>query len=132
MDMESRNRKKRLGIGRLLNSFSYSFDGLKYAYTHEQSMVIHIIVTSFVILAGLYFKISRTEWFLVLFLIGTIISIELMNTSIEATIDLISPRIHPLAKIAKDTASAAVFVLTVVSVVVGAIVFWPYIMNLLF
>jgi undecaprenol kinase len=132
MDMELRDKQKKLGIIRFINSFKYSFDGLKYAYTHEQSMVVHIIITIFVIIAGVYFKISYMEWLLVLFLIGMIISMELMNTSIEATIDLVCPKYHPLAKIAKDTASASVFVLSVVAAAIGLIVFGPHLINLLF
>ncbi len=132
MDMELRNKGKKLGIQRLINSFKYSFDGLAYAYTHEQSMVIHISATIGVIFLGYYFKVSTMEWLFLFLLIGLVVGIELLNTSIEATIDLVSPSIHPLAKIAKDTASAAVFALTVVTVISGLIIFAPKIIEKFF
>ena len=63
--------------------------------------------------------------------IGIIMATELINTSIEATIDLISPEYNLLAKIAKDTASAAVFVFSVVAATGGLIIFIPKIISLL-
>jgi diacylglycerol kinase len=129
MNMELRDQNKKMGITRLINSFKYSFQGLVYAYTKEQSMSVHLSLTFGAIIAGLYFHISIMEWLFVLLLIGLIVATELINTSIEATIDLISPSIHPLAKIAKDTASAAVFALSTVAFVGGILIFLPKIID---
>ncbi|MGI6325307.1 MAG: diacylglycerol kinase [Bacilli bacterium] len=132
MDMESRNNSKKKSIRRLINAFKYSIDGLKYAYKYEQSMTIHITVTTIVVIGGLYFEVSVIEWLFLFLLIGLIVGVELINTSIEATIDLMSPQTHPLAKIAKDTASAAVFILSTVAFVGGCIVFIPKIIERFF
>lgn len=130
MAMMSREERKKRGFGRLRNSFKYSMAGLRYAYKNEQSMTIHVIVTATVVVLGLLFKITLTEWMICLFLIGIIMATELINTALEAVVDMYTQDYHPLAKVAKDTASAAVFVFSIVSFVVGMLIFVPYVIKL--
>jgi diacylglycerol kinase len=122
---------KKKGFKRFCNSFKYSFDGLKYGYLNEQSLTIHISVAIIVIFAGIFLQISQMQWLFILMCIGIIMATELINTSIEATIDLISPEYNQLAKIAKDTASAAVFVFSVVALSGGLLIFLPKLFALL-
>ena len=131
MDSASRDEQKKRGLKRFVKSFGYSIDGLKYAYKYEQSMFIHITMLCFVIIFGLILHISAMEWIICIILCGLVIATELINTSIEAVVDLTCPKIHPLAKIAKDTASAAVFVFAITAVVAGLIIFLPKIINLI-
>lgn len=131
MDMESRSEKKKMGLRRFANSFIYSFDGLKYAYRYEQSMTIHLSVTMLVIIVGMIVNLSLMEWLLCFILMGLVLATELINTSIEAVVDLTCPQTHPLAKIAKDTASAAVFVFATVAFVSGIIIFLPKVIHLI-
>ena len=130
MDSESRAEQKKRGLKRFFKSFGYSIDGLKYAYKYEQSMTIHFTMVIFVIAAGFFLKISLFEWLICFMLMGLVMATELINTSIEAVVDLTCPEIHPLAKIAKDTASAAVFVFSVVAAISGLIIFVPKIIAL--
>lgn len=130
MDTVSRENLKKRGLKRFFNSFKYSLQGLKYAYKYEQSMTIHFFATIIVIIAGILLKISLTEWLLCFMLFGLVMATELINTSIEAVVDLACPKIHPLAKVAKDTASAAVFVFAIVAFVSGLIIFVPKVINL--
>ena len=132
MAMMSREDRKKRGLGRFRNSFKYSMAGLRYAYKNEQSMTIHVMVTALVIILGLLCGISRIEWVICLFLIGIIMACELINTAIEAVVDLCTQDYHPLAKVAKDTASAAVFVFSMISAVVGILIFLPYIIKFIF
>lgn len=131
MDMELRKKTKKHGIKRFFNSFKYSFEGLIYAFKYEQSMTIHILACIAVIVCGILLKISYIEWLICLILFGLVMATELLNTSIEAVVDLISPQKHPLAKIAKDTASASVFVFSMVALISGLMIFIPKILNLL-
>ena len=124
--MESTGKRKKLGWRRFLKSFQYSASGLRYAYRNEQSMLIHLIVTMLVVFFGFYFKITLTEWLFCVTMFGFVMGAELLNTAIESVVDMAMPDIHPLAKIAKDTASAAVLVLSVVAFIVGAIIFFPH------
>ncbi len=128
--MESKGRRKRLGFQRFLDSFKYSYAGLRYAYLNEQSMLIHLLATIVVIIGGILLKISVTEWLICIVLFGFVMGAELLNTAIEATVDMAMPDIHPLAKIAKDTASAAVGVLSLAALAVGIIIFLPKILAL--
>jgi undecaprenol kinase len=129
--MELKDRIKKRGIKRFLNSFQYSFQGLTYAYKNEQSMTIHMITSVVVILMGFIFKITATEWILTFVIIGVVMGTELLNTAIEAVVDLVSPEKHPLAKIAKDTASAAVFIYSMIALVAGLLVFLPYVIDVI-
>lgn len=129
MDSESRAEQKKRGLKRFFKSFGYSIDGLKYAYKYEQSMFIHITMLCFVIIFGLILRISKIEWIICIILCGLVIATELINTSIEAVVDLTCPKIHPLAKIAKDTASAAVFVFAITAAISGLIIFVPKIID---
>lgn len=130
MDSISRDEIKKRGFKRFIRSFGYSLDGLKYAYKYEQSMTIHFLAVIIVVVAGITLNISLWEWLICLILFGLVMATELINTSIEATIDLVCPKIHPLAKVAKDTASAAVFVFSLVAAISGLIIFIPKIIEL--
>ena len=129
--MKPESSNKKFGFKRFLNSFKYSLQGLKYAYFHEQSMFIHALATILGILLGLILKINRYEWIIVISLLCLIAVLELFNTSIEATCDAITKEKNPLIKIAKDTASGAVFVASIVGILVGLIIFIPKIVVLL-
>jgi diacylglycerol kinase len=129
MNLVSRDERKKLGVFRFVKSFKYSLEGLAYAIRREQSI---IVMTAFMFLAvssGFFFKISILEWLFVLISIGLVIGTELINTAIEATIDLVSPKYHELAKIAKDTAAAAVFVYSIVAFIIGCLVFVPKVID---
>ena len=127
----SRDKLKVRGKKRLINSFKYALEGLKYAFLYEQNLTVHIIATIIVIILGCLFKISVTEWLVIFLIIGLVIATELINTSIEATIDLVTDEINPLAKIAKDTAAAAVLVFGLTALIVGALIFIPKIINII-
>lgn len=125
MAMVSRDKLKKRGLNRLVNSFKYALDGLKYAFKYEQNLIVHIVVTIAVIVFGFLFKISLIEWLILILIIGLVIATELINTSIEATIDLCTKEVNPLAKIAKDTAAGAVLVFAITAVIIGLIIFVP-------
>ena len=128
--VESQNFKQ-LGFKRVLKSFKFSFDGLKYAYLHEQSLILHIIAMSIVIACGVGFKITPMQWVIILVMGNLILVAELFNTAIEAVVDMVTEEYHPLAKIAKDTASAACLVANVTAAGMWLVVFIPKIISLI-
>ena len=131
MNMISRDeRKKEKGIKKFINSFVYPIKGLKYAYRNKQNLAVDVGIAILVVILGLIFKVSAIEWTVLALTIGLVIACELINTSIEAVVDLVTEDYHPLAKVAKDTSAAAVFIFAVVAVIVGIIVFLPKIMLL--
>ena len=129
MNMISRDeRKSQKGIKKFLLSFTYPIKGLKYAYRNEQNLAVDIGVALIVVIA--VFKVNPVEWAILALTIGLVISCELINTAIEAVVDLVTEDYHPLAKVAKDTAAAAVFVFAIVAIIVGLIIFLPKVVAL--
>lgn len=131
MNMISRDeRKKQKGLKKFINSFTYPIKGLKYAYRNEQNLAVDVGIAILVVIAGLIFKVSTVEWVILVLTIGLVISCELINTAIEAVVDLVTEEYHPLAKVAKDTSAASVFIFAIVAVIIGLIIFLPKIIML--
>ena len=119
-------RKKRK---KLRNSFKYAFEGIIEAWKTEQNLKIHFVIMALVIIAGFIFKISAMEWIVCLLLFAIVISLELINTAIETTVDIAMPDINEKAKYAKDIAAGAVLFSAMISVIVGLIIFLPKIFG---
>lgn len=115
----------------LLGSFSYAVFGIVTALRSERNMRIHFLSSIVVILLSIYFSITKLEWIFVLLTIGGMFALELVNTAIERVVDLVTMEFHPLAKQAKDIAAGAVFVYAVLSVIIGCLIFTPYIVNMI-
>ena len=99
------NDKKKIKVldkKRLVDSFRYASYGIVEAYKGEQNLRIHTVVAVLVIICGFVFQISYVEWLICFVLIGLVLMSEFFNTAIEYVVDLASPDIHPLAKLAKD------------------------------
>lgn len=126
----NREDVKVYGIGRFFKSIKYSLNGLYYAYRYEQSLWLHGLATILAVIMGFIFKINLSEWAIIFIALGAILALELINTAIEAAVDLTTTEIHPLAKIAKDCGSAASFVMSIVSIVISMFVFGPYLLEL--
>jgi len=109
------------------NSFKYAFNGIKTALKNEPNFRIHAIASIVIVILGFYFQITKNDWLILTLTISSVIILELINTSIEAIVDLISPKIHPLAKIAKDVSAAAVLISSLAAIIIGAIIFLPFI-----
>lgn len=110
---------------KFFKSFSYSFSGIAHAFKYEQNFRLHLISLLLVTLAGWYFNISGNEWLWIITAAGLVIFSELFNTAIEVLVDLVSPAIHPKAKIVKDVSAAAVLVAAIVALVIGLVIFIP-------
>ena len=119
-------RKKRK---KLRNSFKYAFEGIEEAWKTEQNLKIHFVIMALVIIAGFIFKISVMEWIVCLLLFAIVISLELINTAIETTVDIAMPEINEKAKYAKDIAAGAVLFSAMISVIIGLIIFLPKIFG---
>jgi diacylglycerol kinase len=109
-----------------LNSFKYAFAGLKTAAQDQPNFLIHCLVGSVVIFAGSYFNISQLDWLILALTIGLVITVELTNTAIEEIVNSFTDQVHPAAKKAKDVAAAAVLVSSITAVIIGLVIFLPY------
>lgn len=125
--MKSVLRNKDTGnfLVRYVKSFMHAINGIVYALIYEHNMIIILLATIVTVSAGFYFEISSSEWLFCILIIGAVAASEMINTAIEATIDLATKEIHPLAKIAKDTASSATLILSITAFIGALVIFLP-------
>lgn len=109
-----------------LRSFGYAWKGIRSCVGKEQNLSFHLITTVWVVTAGWCFCITRGEWIAIVLCIGMVIAAELFNSAIERLVDLVSPQRHPMAGLVKDIAAGAVLVCALAAIVVGLIIFIPY------
>jgi diacylglycerol kinase (ATP) len=107
------------------DSFRYAFAGLLYMLRTQHNAWIHAVATLSVVALGLWLRLDPTRWAILALSIGLVWMGEFVNTALEAVVDLASPDIHPLARVGKDVAAAAVLVGAITSVVVGLLVLGP-------
>jgi len=123
--------KGKFSIKKRMQSFKYAFNGLRILLNGEHNSWIHIFVTICVLAAGFAFKISTGEWIAVIFCIGMVFALELVNTAIENMADFVSKEHHESIKKIKDLAAGAVLVGAVAAAVIGLIIFLPKIVELI-
>jgi diacylglycerol kinase len=112
-------------------SVSFAVNGLKLAW-HEKHFKIHLAATALSIALGFLFDIEIMEWFVILICIGAVLALEMINTSIEHLVDLVEPNYNPKAGAIKDLAAGAVLVFSIISALIGIMIFGKYILALLF
>lgn len=107
-----------------------AFNGFWTMIFRERNFRIHIVIAFAIFLLGLFFNLSRSDWLWVTIGVAFAILSEILNTIIEAVVDLIvGNKYNELAKTAKDVASAAVVFSVIVEFIIFAIIFQPYIWN---
>jgi len=116
---------------RLIKSFGYALAGVKYCFYHEKNFRMQLCIAAITFISGLYFRISSHEWLTILFCSTLVLSLEMINTTIEKLSNEISQSINPVIKQVKDVAAGAVLVSSIISFIVGIIIFLPKI-KLLF
>ncbi len=119
-----------LNVQQLYRSFLYAFEGLQYALQNDQNLRIHFVIAGIVIIASLFLNVSPFEMGILGIMILLVIITEMMNTSVEKMVDLITKEHRIEAKIAKDVSSGMVFVAAFGSVIIGILIFVPYILRL--
>ena len=115
----------------IVKSFGYALEGIYTCIKKERNMKIHVCASVFVVIAGFVLKLSTIEWCMCLGLFGLVMALELVNTSVEAVVDMVTEEFHPLAKIAKDTAAGAVLIAAIMAAIIGCIIFVPKIIIFL-
>ena len=124
-----RNKDGGTCLVRYKKSFFHAIDGFVYTVKYEHNMIIILIAAFMTIITGMLLKIKTSEWLFCILIIGLIMAVEFINSSLEA--DLVSPKLHPLAKIAKDTASSATLILCFAALIGAIIIFVPKILSIL-
>jgi diacylglycerol kinase len=108
----------------LSRSFAYAFSGIGIAFFRERNLRVHLGVGAGALYFGSIYGLSSVEWAVLLLTIGMVTACELLNTAVEHLTDLVAAgQLHPLLKVAKDTAAAGVLVAALASIGVGAFLF---------
>ena len=128
--MEQKEQDK-FSIRKRAKSFRHAINGLKILFVEEHNARVHLIVAICVLLAGLYFDIAAIEWMAIIFSIGFVIALEIVNTVVENIADFISPEKHETIKRIKDLAAASVLVGAITTVFIGLNIFVPKIFAML-
>ncbi len=114
----------------IVKKFAYAFAGLHAGWQSESSFRFQVVIGALVILAGLFFGISRFEWLFVSLAIGMVLSLEMINTVLEKFLDIVNPELDERVRKVKDMAAGVVFIASMTATVIGVLVFIPYIMAL--
>lgn len=108
-----------------LKSVGFAFKGMLILIKTEASIKIQVFIAIAVTIAGFYFDISATEWMFQTAMIGLVMSIEGVNTAVEYIADFIHPEHHPKIGLIKDISAGAVFIASIVAVIIAGIIYLP-------
>jgi undecaprenol kinase len=110
-------------------SFSYAMRGLRYAIRKEKNFQNELVVAFVVFLMMIYFHMRRTEIIVLLLVIASVLILELLNTIMERVVDILKPRVHPYARLIKDLMAGVVLISSIFAIIIGIIIFLPYISS---
>lgn len=111
-------------MNKMTQRFGFAFSGLRVAMG-QTSLRIHLFFAACALTAGVLLDLPSTEWCILILAMALVISLEIVNTAIEETVNFISPGHDHRAGRIKDLAAAAVLVAAIASVVIGAVIFLP-------
>ena len=111
---------------RFKKSFSHALDGLKYAVRRERNFRIELVAGFFVLSLIFVLKVKNWEAIILILMIMWVLILELINTVLERMVDMLKPKVHPYSKLIKDVMAAVVLISAFVAVIVGVIIFYPY------
>ena len=123
-------KKRNLTPKSVFQTIKNSINGIVCYAKDGKSILLFIFGVILEIIMGFVYHINGLEWILIVFMLGFILAIELINTAIEATCDAITKEYNPFIKIAKDCASGATFVIFIVAIILNVIIFLPKIIEL--
>lgn len=123
---------KKFSVIKRAESFTHAGRGLYIFIKSTHNSWIHIVAFILVVLMGFFFHITKIEWAMIFIVSGIVFISEAFNTAIEIDMDLTSPTFHPYAKDTKDVAAGAVLISTILSVIIGIMIFLPYVEVYLF
>jgi len=123
--VDSIKEKKAWSMVKRAQSFTHAFRGIRLFFLTTPNAWIHTFILAIVVLAGFFFQVSTMEWLVLLLVFGLVLVAEALNTAFEIDINLTSPEYHPFARDTKDVAAGAVLLASIISVIVGLVIFLP-------
>ena len=117
------------GLSAFIWSFGYAAAGVAYLLRTQRNARVHVLAAAGVTGIAAWLKVPSTHWAILLLTFALIVSLEAVNTAIEATVDLASPEHASLAKIGKDVGAAAVLIASIFAVGVGLLLLGPPLLS---
>ena len=118
-------KQNKFSIKKRFKSFTFAFNGLGILLKEEHNSRIHLIASVVAITAAILFKLNTFEWIAIIFSIGLVITVEIINTVIENVADFISPGKNEKIKKIKDLSAAAVLISSITAFITALIIFLP-------
>ncbi|OGM14102.1 hypothetical protein A3D84_03275 [Candidatus Woesebacteria bacterium RIFCSPHIGHO2_02_FULL_42_20] len=115
----------------IAGSFEFAMNGIRDAFANEPNFRFHTVAAFMALVVAILLAFTPLEFVILLLTIIFVLILELFNTSMEKITDLVSPEIHPKAKVAKDVSAAAVFLGSVGAVLIGLVLYLPKILLLI-
>ena len=125
------NNQPRLNRGKIHHSFGFALSGIAHAFRDNRNIRVHTIIAILVLLASFLLGLTKFEKIIIFLIITLVIASEMINTAIEEMTDLITNEHRQEAKAAKDVAAGMVLVTAIAAIIVGVLIFAPYIIELL-
>jgi diacylglycerol kinase (ATP) len=107
----------------LIDSFNYAFEGIVHVLRTQRNMRLHFLIAFIVVIVALIVNVTKLELIVLLISISFVLIAEMINSAIEAAIDIATTSFDPMAKLAKDIAAGAVLIAAANAVAVGYLVF---------
>jgi len=123
-------KKERARDKRLVDSFNFAIEGLISALKNEKHMKVHILAAIIIVILAIVINASKVEILIISLSVSFVVITELVNTAVEAIVDLVSPERHPLAKLAKDVAAGAGLVAAINALCVGYLLFYDKLLDI--
>lgn len=108
-----------------------AFNGIKHTIKTQINIRIQLTIAVIMIIFGVIFKLSNVEWISLCFAIFLVVITEMINTGIEAVVDLYTTEFHPKAKIAKDVGAGAVVLAAINAIIIGYLLFFNKIIEVI-
>jgi len=115
--------------GSLVKTFRDAFTGLGYVVRTQRNARIHLSITLLVFAIAAWLRITAQDWAILVLTAALVWTSELINTALEAVVDLASPQEQPLARAAKDLAAGAVLIAALAAIVVGVLLLGPALLR---
>ncbi len=118
-------------MNQFFRSFRNALQGILYALKREHNFQIEALFAVLVFFLAFFFDLSVFEQTTLFLAVGIVLVLELVNTAFERMVDMLKPRVHPYAKVAKDVMAGAVLVAALASFLVGIVIFLPKVLGVI-
>jgi len=119
-----------MNLNRFIQSFKDAVRGMVYVFKHEQNFRLQVIVAIMVLLGSWFFKMRKSEIIVIGLLVVLVLILELLNSAVEKLSDVLKPRLNWQIQVVKDVMAAVVFLASLGALIIGAVIFWPYVFEL--